>query len=117
MKKTQDKKWSKEEDEFLRNNNSIERKIVAEKLGRSLSSVSNRYRLLGLKRPRVLINETQTEWSAQEIEFLKNNYSKYSYAELGKKLNRTRNAVQCKVMNYASIIDNILENKISKKKV
>ena len=98
MKKTQDKKWSKEEDDFLRNNNSIERKIVAEKLGRSLSSVSNRYRLLGLKRPRVLINETQTEWSNQEIEFLKNNYSKYSYAELGKKLNRTRNAVQCKVM-------------------
>ena len=107
MKKTKDKKWSKEEDDFLIKNNSIERKIVAEQLNRSLSSVMNRYRYLDLKRPRTLINETQKEWSEEEIEFIKKNYDKYSYAELGKKINRTRNAVQCKVMKLGLKKDKI----------
>lgn len=97
MKKTKNKKWSKEEDEFLIKNNSIERKIVAEQLKRSLSSVCGRYRYLGLKRPRTLINETQTEWTEEEIEFIKNNYKTYSYKEIGEKINRTKSAVQNKI--------------------
>lgn len=107
MKKTKDKKWSKEEDEFLIKNNSIERKIVAEQLGRSLSSICNRYKYLGLKRPRILINETQTEWTKEEIEFIKNNYQNYSYAELGKKINRSRSAVQSKIMKLGLKKDKI----------
>lgn len=107
MKKTKDKKWSQEEDDFLIKNNSVERKIVAEQLNRSLSSIMNRYRYLNLKRPRTLINETQKEWSEEEINFIKNNYDKYSYAELGKKINRTRNAVQCKVMKLGLKKDKI----------
>lgn len=37
------------------------------------------------------------EWSEIELDFLKNNYNKYSSKELGSILNRTRNSVQLKI--------------------
>ncbi len=95
-KKTKDKPWTKEEDNFLIKNNHLHRKELAEKLKRTESSVQNRCRMLNLKRTRVLINETQTPWTEEELKFLKDNYYKYSRKELAKKLGRTPSAIQNK---------------------
>ncbi len=95
-KKTKDKKWTKEEDEFLIKHNDLPRKEVADLIGRTLSSVSNRYRILGLKRPRILINEKQEAWSEDDLQYLRDNYYNFSKKELAKKLRRTTSAIQNK---------------------
>ena len=85
--------WSKEEDEFLRDNYAkLGPKIVGEKLGRTRSAVRTRAHEIGASS-----KQRFKEWSDEEDEFLRENYPALGARLSGEKLGRSTCSVQNRV--------------------
>jgi len=63
---------------------------IAEKMGRSLGSIDNKARKMGLRKMKF--------WSEDEDKLLKKLYTKLSYEQLAYRLGRTKGAVQIRVI-------------------
>ena len=81
------KPWTQKEDDFLRENKNIETPALAEALGRTTTSINNRFHTLGIRRG-------YKHWLVEEDEYLVDNYSTMTNKEIGKKLDRTWSSVQ-----------------------
>lgn len=113
-------KWSKEEISYLVENYSNESNLVLSKLlNRTKTSIDNKARELKLEKNKKYIsivnsNRSKNEWSKEEIDYLKNNYTKFTNKELSKKLNKTKNSIGSMAQRLElTNIDNI--KKYSKK--
>jgi hypothetical protein len=85
--------WTKEQEKFLIDNYSSENKeLLIARLNRSWHSIKNKARKLNIK-----INTENRAynkpWSAQDEQYLKENYEFGDLDQIAKKLNRTRKAV------------------------
>jgi len=89
------KRWSKEE-EILLIKIYLDKgaKHVSEKLGRTICSVKEKARRIGL------INYVPQKWSEEEIAFLKNNYSEKGCKYVCENLNRGRGSVSKKAKDF-----------------
>ncbi|MGL5725576.1 hypothetical protein [Cetobacterium sp.] len=85
------KKWTLEEEELLKKllKQRVPKKLICRKLDRSLASLNNKLRTLGLQKNYI--------WELEEIEFLKKEYDNYTCKELGKKLGRSEQSVRIKL--------------------
>jgi|SRR5699024_1869913 len=81
------KPWTQKEDDFLRENKNIETTALAEALGRTTTSINNRFHTLGIRRG-------YKHWTMEEDEYLVDNYSKMTNKEMAKELDRTWASVQ-----------------------
>lgn len=86
------RKWTKEEDDFLRENiGRLTHEELAKELERSVYAVGSRIRDNGLS------VRNKAIWRDEEIQFLKDNINELSYKEIGIKVNKAENVVQTMV--------------------
>lgn len=91
--------WTKEEDEFLKKNYKIiGGSNCAEKLNRTVSSISSRADRLGITE-----DIDNFKYSEEEIQFLKENYTKYGADYCAEKLNKSRDAIRGYVNHYLKL--------------
>lgn len=85
------KKWTTEEEKFLEKllKQRVPKKLICKRLDRSLVSLNNKLRTMGLQRNYI--------WDLEEIEFLKKEYDNYTCKELGKKLGRSEQSIKAKL--------------------
>jgi len=82
------RKWTAEEVEFLKQNYGERRvKMIAETLGRTISSIYSKARELKLRVRKYEV------WTVGEVEFLKQNYGKIPIGLIAEKLGRTKGSV------------------------
>jgi predicted transcriptional regulator len=80
--------YTQEELEYIKENyNKMTVKEIAEKLNKSVGSISNATRKMGL------IKQLHKPWTLYEIEYLKNNYIQKTSEEIGEYLNRSTQSV------------------------
>ena len=85
------RKWSQKEVELLKKlNYSQSRQEIAEKLGRSLATVSQKAIRLGLKKKEMM------RWTDKEIETIKQLYSRVTASEIARELDRSAQSVRQK---------------------
>ncbi len=85
------KPWTQHDDDFMRDNyKRMKRAEIAEKLGRSIPSISNRAVILGLRVSK------PARWTPEEEEFLRKNWRSMTITKIAKKLGRTWDAVEVK---------------------
>lgn len=82
------KNYTQEELEYIRENyNNMTVQELATKLNKSVGSVGNAVRKMGLKK------QIHKSWTDDEINYLKNNYIDKTSEEIGKYLNRSVNSI------------------------
>lgn len=84
------KKWTKEEDDFIRQNSNMSNAEVGQYLKRSETAINSRRSFIGEKKT--------VSWSEEEMAFLKNN-TNLSYKELEKELGKSYNNIRYMVDN------------------
>lgn len=96
--------WTKDEDEFLRNNyNTKGVDVCANKLGRTRVSCQKRARRLG-----IIIN-AKTPWTKDEDDILRNFYPTMGYAVASKLPGRSERACTARANNYLGIVSRSVE--------
>ena len=91
------RKWTQEEEDFLRNNlNNYTYEEIGEKINRSHDAVLSKAQNLGLRKIRKICKK-RSKWTEEELVFLKDNLNKYSYEELTVIFKKSRNTVRNKV--------------------
>jgi len=85
------RKWSQKEVKLLKKlNHSQSRQEIAEKLGRSLATVSQKALRLGLKKKEIM------KWTNEEIETIRQLYGKVTALEIARELDRSAQSVRQK---------------------
>ena len=86
--KQQRKRWTEEEDQFLRDNARTKMvKEIASELGKSVHSVYKRMKVLNLKEP------AYRKWTSEEDEYLINKYGKCELDKIARILKRDKNSL------------------------
>ena len=110
-------KWTEEETNFLKENYSTaDSKTIASVLGKSRDCIYVKASALGLKRPnaeeqrkkaerikRCKANSNAPRWTAEEIQFLKDNEGKMTLKEIAEKLGKSYSAASCKRMSLKRV--------------
>ena len=87
-------RWTKDEDEYLRERISTESlKRIAEGLGRTVSAVKDRARVLGLRRGRTI-----KHWTDEDTAFLEASYPAMSVQQIAEKLGRSILSVKGRIV-------------------
>jgi hypothetical protein len=97
--------WSENEEELLAELfSTTTNEEIAKKIGRSLDSIANKARKMGLRKIKF--------WSKEEDDMLKKLYRKLSYEQLALRLERTSGAMQIRiiVLGLESKVDNWTED-------
>ena len=80
-------KWTKEEEEYLRENyKKVSESELEEKLNRNIKAICQKARRMGLS--------ASIKWTKEEDNYLKENWGKLKIDTLCKRLNRSKRAVQ-----------------------
>lgn len=89
------KLWSKEEEKFLKENwDLVSRKKIKKCLNRSIHSIYNKAKELGLKINKNLSsNASNRRWTAKEINIIKKEYCYTSIEDIMKKIDRTKSSI------------------------
>ena len=96
------KKWTLEEEKYLKENlNEHSKAYIAHKLGRTISSIDAKVNKIGL-------TKGSNWWSEEEKQYLEENWGKYSITSIADKLGRTVNGVKIKA--YKMGLGNFLES-------
>lgn len=97
------KKWTEEEEQFLRDNyRSMSNSKLAKALGRTKHSVDGRIKKLNLKRRAKRKPSESRRWTVEEDAFLESNYMNMPHAKIAKALNRTVPSIRmrCKGLGF-----------------
>ena len=88
--------WTPEEEIFLKENwDCLTRKVLKEKLNKTIHEIYAKARGIGLEINNILANNAKTKrWNKEEIKFLEENYCEIDINELANKLGRTTQSIK-----------------------
>ena len=93
------KPWNRTEDDFIKiNHDKMNIEEIAQRLGRTEASIRNRIYKLN---PNKGTYGRHKNWTKEDIDYLKKNYSEMTNKDIGKALNRSEGAVSNKAFNLS----------------